>query len=433
MAMETETLTEPAPLNSHLAQRTKGPVRRFRMIALAAISAAAVPYLWVLWDLWNGTLDPLRTDGPINLSTPAYDVQARAMLHGHLSLPNGIGLESFIHDGRIYTYFGIFPSLLRLPVFLFTSSLDGRLTAISLFGAWLVTATFSTLLLWRIRIVIRGDAPLGWAEAISYGALLFSILSGSVLVFLASEPNVFSEDLAWGVALACGSVFALLGVIERPSWGRIAASGVLILLTNLNRATSGYACVLGALLIAAWFAFGRAGTDNRRWSLPMMLVGLVPLAVGCVIDWAKFGIFFGFPASEQLLYKAYGLSGGYFSLRFLPDTLMAYVDPTHLRLSRIFPYITFPAYLTQTPDSAIFNEGPTASVLPSVPLLFGAGVWGVITTFAPGRPIYIRRAADPAHRHRGNRRINIDLRLDLRTVCRRLHAAPRAGEHDRLG
>src|SRR6202035_5800965 len=101
---------------------------------------------------------------------------------------------AFIHDGRTYTYFGLLPSLIRIPVLLFTHSFDGRLSAPSLMLSWLVTALFAALLLWRVRIVVRGDAPLGWAETMSYGVLLFSILAGSVLVFLASTPDAYSED-----------------------------------------------------------------------------------------------------------------------------------------------------------------------------------------------------------------------------------------------
>ena len=151
-----------------------GGVRRFQMISVIAIVAAAVPYLWVLWDLWTGAINPLRTNGSSNVTESPYDFQARAILGGHLSLPSGsIGGEGFIHDGRTYTYFGVFPALIRLPVFLFTHAFDGRLTAPSILAAWLVTAVFSTLLLWRVRTVVRGEAPLGWAEATSYGVLLF--------------------------------------------------------------------------------------------------------------------------------------------------------------------------------------------------------------------------------------------------------------------
>ncbi len=75
------------------------------------------PFLWVLWDLWSGSVNPLR-------SVPYdyfYDLQARAMFHGHLYLPNGkMGIEAFVHNGHDYTYFGIFPSLIRMPILLVT-------------------------------------------------------------------------------------------------------------------------------------------------------------------------------------------------------------------------------------------------------------------------------------------------------------------------
>ncbi len=95
---------------------TWSSLRRFAGVSVAAIIAASIPYLWVLWDLWTGTINPLRVNGSDN--NPIYDVQARAIMHGHLSLPDGkIGLLAFVHDSGQYTYFGIFPSLLRIPIF----------------------------------------------------------------------------------------------------------------------------------------------------------------------------------------------------------------------------------------------------------------------------------------------------------------------------
>jgi hypothetical protein len=325
-----------------------------------------------------------------------YDIQARAILHGHLNLPTGsIGPEAFIHGGRTYTYFGIFPSLIRIPVLLVTHSLDGRLTALSIFVAWSVTALFGALLLWRVRIVVRGDVPLGWAESLSYGFVLASVLVGSVLVFLASQPDVYSEDLAWSVALCCASLFALLGVVEQPSWGRVAVSGLFILLTSLNRSTTGYACILAALLIAAWFGLGRAGPEYRRWALPMLAALLVPLVAACAVDLAKFNLLFGVPASEQLLYRIFRFShindGHYFGVRFLPSTLQAYLTPWNLRVTSVLPYLTLP---NKPPGpiahTALFARDPVASVLPAMPLLVGAGVWGVISSFAPNRPAPVR-------------------------------------------
>ena len=370
---------------------------RYRRVALVAMVCAALPYLWVLWDLWGGTVNPLRAaEARIDPGSVIYDVQARALLHGHITLPsNSIGIEAFVHNGRTYSYFGLFPSLIRMPVLLFTHSLDGRLTGLSLLASWLVTAVFATLLLWRIRCVIRGDAALGWAEVASYGALLFSVLVGSVLISLASAPTVYAEDEAWGVALAVGSLFALLGVVERPSWGRVTACGILVLFTNLNRSTTGYACVLGTLLVAAWFGLGRAGPDRRRWAIPVALVALFALAVGCLIDFIKFDVLFGFPASEQLLYKVYGFAhinkGKHFSAHFIPSTVDAYLSPTDLRISRLFPFITSPELPSQlVAHTRLFNRGLTTSATASMPLLFVAGVWGAISTLGRHRPVVIR-------------------------------------------
>jgi len=81
----------------------------------------------VQWDLWTGSVDPLRSVDPSNF----YDLQARSMLPGHLDVPKGsLGIDAFVHAGHAYTYFGIFPSLLRMPILVLTTRFDGRLMAL---------------------------------------------------------------------------------------------------------------------------------------------------------------------------------------------------------------------------------------------------------------------------------------------------------------
>ena len=53
------------------------------------LAVAAVPYLWVLFDLWNGSFDLLRTAESNGYASNFYDLQARAIFHGHLYAPNG--------------------------------------------------------------------------------------------------------------------------------------------------------------------------------------------------------------------------------------------------------------------------------------------------------------------------------------------------------
>ena len=355
------------------------------MVCCVVALLSCIPYLWVLWDLWSGTINPFRVIPAYR--DPIYDVQARAIMHGHLWLPPGsIGGEAFLANGHQYTYFGVFPSLLRIPVFLFTSSLDGRLFAPSIFGAWIVTAVFCSLLLWRLRILLRSDTPLGWLEAASYGVLLASILAGSVLIYLASSPDAFNEDEAWSVALASACLFALVGIIERQSWRRVILCGVLVLLTNLNRSTTGYSAILATVLLAGWFGLGRAGPGRRSWAVPLMGAALVPLAIGCAIDEAKFGLLLGVPFSDQLVFREFSLgknSGGdYIGLHWLPYTLRGYVDPANFRVTSVFPYIVRP----ELPTSHVFGGDRTANVPLSMPLLIVSGLWGVMTTFIRGRP-----------------------------------------------
>jgi hypothetical protein len=362
--------------------------RRFTIAVLIGIGLVAVPFLWILWDLWTSSVYPLRGVGNGSL----YDLQARAMFHGRLSLPPGaLGIEAFVHDGRQYTYFGIFPSILRMPVLLLTSRFDGDLTAPSLLLAWVTTALFSSLMLWRLRIVTRGRAVLGRAEAASFGLLIATIMGGSVIVFLAATPYVYNEDFAWSIPLTVGSLFALLGVMERPSSGRVWASGVLVLLANLNHAPTGYACVIGAGLVALWFGFGRGGASNRRWMWPMLAVAFVAFGVSCVVTFAKFGTPVGLPMADQVwamvnAHRRYFLAangGKAFSFSFLPSTLVAYLQPFGIRFSSLFPFVSTPTAPAAAIGAVLDQTYPTASLPATMPLLFLLTCWGAITAFRP--------------------------------------------------
>ncbi len=363
--------------------------RRFTIAVLIGIAVVVPPLLWLLWDLWSGSISPLRAVPYDNF----YDMQARAMFHGHFYLPPGkMGIEAFVHDGRQYTYFGIFPSLLRMPVLLVTSSLDGKLTGPSILLAWMSTALVSALLLWRLRILMRGQAIVGRAEAASYGALMAAVMGGSVILYLAATPFIYNEDFAWSIPLTVGSLFALLGVMERPSWGRVVASGALVVCANLQRTPTGYACVIGAVLVAGWLALGKAGDTNRRWGWPVLAVGVIGFLAGSAVTYAKFGIPVGLPMAEQVwtsvnAHRRYFLAangGKAFSFSVLPSTLWAYLQPFGIRLSGIFPYITPPTAPAAQLDGGVLDQFyPTASGTATMPLLIGLGLWGLVTAFRP--------------------------------------------------
>ncbi len=377
-------------------------LRRFSIATTIGGIVVAVPYLWILTDLWNRWPSLLRTVLPNGNLSNFYDLQARAMFHGHLYVPNGsLGEEAFVHDGRQYTYFGIFPSLLRMPILLFTHSLDGRLTALSILLAWLVTGVFSSLLLWRVRLLVRGPAILGRAEATTYGVLVAAIMGGSVLVNLAASPWVYSEDIAWSAALMIASLFALLGVLEAPSWGRVSGAGLLILAASLTRGSTGYGCVLGAMLAAAWFLSGRGGKDKRRWWYAVLLAGVIPLAVGFAVSWAKFGVLYGYPLHDQVYFNTQGLKdikGSYFSVRYLPTTVATYLAGSGLHLSTIFPFITLPLHPARALGNVtLYGTEEVTSVPGSMPLLALLTIWGLIERVSASAGATYTAHDDPAY------------------------------------
>jgi hypothetical protein len=366
--------------------------RRFTLAVLIGTAATAIPFCWILWSLWESP-NLLRTT---TYESNFYDLQARAMFHGHLWLANGsIGIEGFVHGTHQYTYFGLFPSLIRMPILTATSSLDGKLTGPFILAAWLGTGVFAALLLWRVRIFVRGQALMSRAEAVSYGILMATFLGGSVFMVLAATPFTFSEDIAWSICLTVGSMFALLGVIERPSWGRVSASFVLVLAANLDRVTTGWACVVAAVLIAGWFGLGRGGRENRRWCIPLLGVGLVPLLVSCAINYSKFGLLFGVPSVDQLWTKANAYRRQFLAANhnsevgtaFIPSDIVAYLRPDGLQFSSVFPFITLPARPAAALSGVLFDRRyRTASLPASMPLLFLLSCWGLVTAFRP-RPI----------------------------------------------
>jgi hypothetical protein len=393
--LDKEEVTAPdprpqtAPRRSRLHAMDKSGRRRFTLFVVVALFLVSIPYLWVLWDQWIGSVSALRQLSPDNF----YDLQARAIFAGHLYVPDGsLGIEAFIHNGRQYTYFGLFPSLIRIPVLAFTHRFDGRLTAPSMLLAWVVTGAFTALTLWRVRFMVRGGAVLGRAEAACYAVLVASATGGTVLLHLAASPKVTHEDLAWSAALTIAAVFALLGVVERPSWGRIVLSAILVIGANLDRSPTGYACDIAALLIALWFALGRRGRDDRLWALPMAAVGLGAIVISAVINYLKLGMPFGLSEADQVwthvnshrrqFLAANG--GSTFGFSFLPSTLTAYFRPTGIHFQTVFPYVTLPTTPARAVGSVILDETyPTASITSSMPLLFLLGCWGVITSFRP--------------------------------------------------
>ena len=376
---------EPARPRSSANQNRQ----RFTIAAVVGTAIAFPLFLWLQWDLWSGSLNPLRAVPYDNF----YDLQARALFHGHFYLPNGkMGIEAFVHDGHDYTYFGLFPSLIRMPILLLTSRLDGQMTAPSILVAWLLTALFSALMLWRLRILMRGDSAVGRAEAVSFGALMATIMGGSVILYLAATPFVYSEDFAWSIPLTVGSLFALLGVLERPTKWRVIASGVLILCTNLDRSPPGWACSIAALADRRMVRTGSGRGVQPALGPPHVRRGHGP------VPRQLCGHLRQVRHSRRPAHGRPGLGQCQRPPPVFPGRQRR--EGLQLRLPAEHPVGLFPTFrdpsqwtlpLRQPPGGpgpwlagAVLDQSyPTASFTDTSPLLLLLGCWGVVTAFRP--------------------------------------------------
>lgn len=178
-----------------------------------------------------------------------YDAQARSLLDGRWDMPKSVlGIEAIPVHGKNYMYFGPFPAFLRIPIVIFTHSLDGRLTQLSMLVAFVVLVVCACKIHWRIRVLVRGAGSVGHAEWIGVALFTFVLAGGSSLVYLASQASVYEEAIIWGVALAIAAFAAMLDFILHPSVRSLIATSIFATGSILSRATVGIGPVVGLAL-----------------------------------------------------------------------------------------------------------------------------------------------------------------------------------------
>ena len=119
---------------------------------------------------------------------------------------------------------------------------------------------------------------------------------------------------------------------------------------------------------------------------------IIPLVVGCVVNYSKFGVLFGVSNQEQVwthvnAYRRKFLAanhGAEEGLIFVPTNVLAYLRLDGLRFTSVFPFVTLPAAPPTPLGGVLFDRlYRTASLPSSTPLLFLLSIWGLVTAFRP--------------------------------------------------
>ena len=188
----------------------------------SSFAGGIVAFIAFAWLVVQGRADLLLRAPYGNF----YDAQARSLLHGHWNVPAPeLFLEGFHIGGKTYTYFGPWPSVLRMPVIELAPSLYGRLTQISLLLAFLVAIVGVIGLNWRIRSILRPDDAAGTGDTVLAFAVPIVFGIGSSAFFLGSRAWVYHEAILWGAAWALVGFERLLAFMQHPSgWRLVGAS-----------------------------------------------------------------------------------------------------------------------------------------------------------------------------------------------------------------
>ena len=340
-----------------------GARRRFAIACAVGGAAGMVIFVALLLSASHGEMLRWQRLGDF------YDTQAHALLDGDLAVDEyPLGIEAFYNDGRAYLYQGPWPALLRLPVAAVAGDRwDGRLTAPSMVIALAVVAAGAARLHWRVRQTVRPAAPVTRAEAVLVAVSMFGV-GGSLFLFHASRAWVYHEAILWGAAFTVLAVDQLVAFVQGKMPRALGAASIFAALALASRASVGIGPVVGLALVAASVAWRwlRRRDGGFRAVVAAGAAAVLPLASYAAVNFAKFETLFSIPFWDQRFSQIDDLrqeflretGGTFFSIDFVPTTLLRYLLPTGFDLTRQFPFVDLAA-----PPASRVSMGTTFDVI----------------------------------------------------------------------
>lgn len=196
------------------------------------------------------------------------------MLHGEFTVDQEvIGYEAFPRDGKAYSYFGIFSSLLRLIALPFTEVTRVDMARLSCLTAVIIFLALQLRMLLTVHDSLPAPAQIPELLAVMVAA---TVLSGPQIYILASAW-IYQEPILWAAAMATGFNF----VVIRAALNRNELCGrdLLWLAALAGRAINtrpsvGVSLCLGTTLLVSWAALQWHFAINPDQAIVGRVVGL---------------------------------------------------------------------------------------------------------------------------------------------------------------
>ncbi len=198
-------------------------------------------------------------------------------------------------------------------------SLAGKLSDLSMVAAFVLLLGATTEFYIRGRLLLRpGAGRVRPFEAVTIAATVLCVGTGSVVLFLASFPDVYQETEIWAIALVVTGGVLFVDLLTHPTRARVMTFGVVVLAVCMTRVTGGVVLLLLAAALAASHGFTQhsrnrgkpapaplahlgISLDESAQPLPALLgvITLIPVALYVVINEAKFGAIVSIPLERQ--------------------------------------------------------------------------------------------------------------------------------------
>ena len=253
--------------------------------SLAMVAGALSIGLYYFVILTDGHNNPFQ---PVNIGL-TFNSMLKHLLHGQFDVaPEAVRFEGFDRNGRVYSYWGIFCALIRLPLLAFP---NGMATDVTVLSCVLAATTGTILNLLTLSLLARRLPKLFIA-----GVALYLIFSGQNFGFL--KATVYQEILLWSGTLASAflliainglerghfttrmlmglALFAGLGLLARVTFGIGMYVGLSLLLLRPLIESRGRALLsfslIGPALVLIGFAAVTGTVNYYRWGSPLVFM-----------------------------------------------------------------------------------------------------------------------------------------------------------------
>lgn len=253
----------------------------FRFSLLTSLGFSFLSF-WYVLSYGSFTLKTIATDGRAFYFAAA----AQSLVEGRFDVPDGylagMGGECLNYNGKCLGYFGLTPSLIRVPFYVagFTiSSLGSALGIMIAYGVYLLTVY---KILTMVKLVEKNNkAIVGLSVGFTFGF--------SPVFFLAGRTYLYEEVIIWSVVFSLLVILMLLQYKQSMKPRFLGLSVIFAFFALHSRVTAGIGCIV-AISIFLFFHRGKKQVSNKQFYLTLSGIWST-FASFFILNKFKFGAF----------------------------------------------------------------------------------------------------------------------------------------------